>query len=592
MAVNCTADSSSLKTWWHASGEINTNTAVLPGNVRQSHAYTVQVSTVSDMNATFYDSFVFESIPRNGNGNILDPNDPTSASNQTDGITIEQHIGLTMAWSQFLYSTAAQVKIHRISGTSCNSSDVVIRPTNLGFNVSELDGDIIVTVPWSETGAKFSVEFQDSLYDFRAACPTPTCGYIDDVGLDGALNGSKNTAQNPVVGSEPLNSLLIFASPFPQSEFVPDASPSLSHSVEPGFVSDLDTIDKGTIIFNPGVYWFSGTAHAVLHPNTTWVYLAPGAYVKGAVEFTTNSTSMVASGYGVLSGEQYVYQANTANKYTSVKSDDSSLRMWSGCSGWNEQSTFTLTGITLNAPPFNSMDFTGNLNNLSVLASDYKQVGAFFDQTDGLEMYPGSRVRDVFYHSNDDTIKTYYSNVTVDRAIVWKGNTAPVIQFGWESRNMTNVTVNDVDVIHSRWSTNASHPGLIGSNQVYEMDDNQIDTANLSNTLSYLTFSNIRAEGPSGNLFRICPLSNFQNVSILNVSIESFVDLSLGISESQLVTFTDTSGEPVSMKGFLVRGFTVAGVGVSELDQNWNTTELGNINFPASWIETNEILVD
>ena len=58
--------------------------------------------------------------------------------------------------------------------------------------------------------------------------------------------------------------------------------------------------------------------------------------------------------------------------------------MWSGVSS-NDQQTFILNGVTINAPPFNSMDFTGNLDTLSTQVSDYKQVVAFFGQSDGLE---------------------------------------------------------------------------------------------------------------------------------------------------------------------------------------------------------------
>ena len=50
------------------------------------------------------------------------------------------------------------------------------------------------------------------------------------------------------------------------------------------------------------------------------------------------------------------------------------------------------------------MDMGGS-DNPAVIISDYKQVGAWFLQTDGPQMYPGSRVQYVFYHANDDVIK-------------------------------------------------------------------------------------------------------------------------------------------------------------------------------------------
>ena len=48
VSVNRTASSTSLHTWWHNTGEYNTQTPVLDGNVRQSGNYSVQVSTSSN----------------------------------------------------------------------------------------------------------------------------------------------------------------------------------------------------------------------------------------------------------------------------------------------------------------------------------------------------------------------------------------------------------------------------------------------------------------------------------------------------------------------------------------------------------------
>ena len=59
-------------------------------------------------------------------------------------------------------------------------------------------------------------------------------------------------SSNPIVGIEPLNSLLIFASAFPTSDMIPDPTLSTSLVVEPGLVTDLSTTDKSTVIFNPG----------------------------------------------------------------------------------------------------------------------------------------------------------------------------------------------------------------------------------------------------------------------------------------------------------------------------------------------------
>jgi hypothetical protein len=97
--VNNTASLATLKTWWQPTGEINTKTPVQNGNVRQSHLYTVQVATAAN-SASYYDSFVYETIPRNGNGKICTPGDLTSLCDTDDQITIEPDVGITMAWTR------------------------------------------------------------------------------------------------------------------------------------------------------------------------------------------------------------------------------------------------------------------------------------------------------------------------------------------------------------------------------------------------------------------------------------------------------------------------------------------------------------
>jgi hypothetical protein len=321
------------------------------------------------------------------------------------------------------------------------------------------------------------------------------------------------------------------------------------------------------------------------------VYLAPGAFVKGAIQFTTSAPTIKATGFGVLSGEQYVYQANTAENYTNVASNGDSLRMWSGYSASDVQQTFVLTGVTTNSPPFNSIDFTGDLNSISINQWDYKQVGAYFGQTDGTTLYPGSVVHDTFYHSGDDTIKTYGSDISVRDVIVWKGKTAPIIQYGWAARDLNNITVDGVDVIHMKYSSNGSHPSIIGANQVYDVPETQTDTADLTKSVSDVYFGNIRAEGIGGNLMRICPLANYDNVVIENVSLESFSIDTNGIYRSELPVFTNASGAAVTITGFVIRGFTVGGVSISQAAGNYGAGAVGGLDIAPAFLESGGVTI-
>jgi hypothetical protein len=529
-STNNTADLDDLTTWWHSTGEVNTESPVQDGNVRQSHLYSIQVAPSSNT-SVFYDSFAYETIPGNG-----------MTTDHTYGV------GTTLAWSSFLYDSNATVMISRNTDAIGNYT---IRPTNLDFNSSVWEGNLYITVPYSSRGYRFSVEFDDDL-------------------------------QSSTVSGEqlPNNALLIFASPMEEASIVPSSSDALV--VSEGLVSGLDTTESSTVIFKAGVYYCTGYNHMKLSSSVNWVYFAPGAYVKGAVEFSNTGSKVQATGHGVLSGEQYVWYADPDTNYT-TGSDNNGLRLWSGQTGSSLQ-TFNLVGPTINAPPFNSMDWNGDLSLLTTTVRDYKQVGSFYEQTDGLEFYDGAQGQDIFYHVNDDTIKTYYSNVNIDGVVVWKMATAPVVQFGWASRALTNITINDVSVIHQSYTSAEINPGLIGADNAYTASTTGISsnhsTANVSNTMSGVTWSNFRAEGPSACLFRISVLQTLANLTISNAWIEEFAPSDLNTTQSEMPAFYDAiSGVQAGVSNFVIEDFRV---GTTKITAD-NAESVGQIDVDSTY---------
>ncbi|KAG9909554.1 Isopullulanase complexed with Isopanose, partial [Aureobasidium melanogenum] len=560
---NNTINNDKLHTWWHDSG-VMTRSVLQPASVRQSDLYSIQVT--SSVDQTYYDSFVYQTIPRNGQGNILTPNDPSSTTTASDGITIEETIGMTMSWTSFLYSADVWLKVHRLDNSSIQSDSFVIRPTNLNFTTSISGGDLFILLPYDGQSKKFSVEFDDNLYEFHDGCSSPSCSYVQNTTASGPYYVEEYDDSMPLMSVEPLDSLFIFASPFEDGSLVPDETLDNVLIVEEGRISGLDTTQANTVIFKPGVYYATATDYLNLSSTVDWLYFAPGAYVKGAVEYHTTSALIKATGHGVLSGEQYVYQADPTDGFQNHNVDGSPLRMWKGTVPSGQKTTWLVNGPTLNSPPFNSMDWYGDMAALSVSCTDYKQVGGFFGQTDGMEAYPGSVYQDIFYHTNDDTIKVYYSDVSISNVLVQKASTAPVIQFGWASRNISNIQVDNVNIIHSRWNSNGSNPGLIGSNNVYDPSTTSTSainssTADTHSTAQDITFSNIRAEGISGPLMRIYALENFSNITISDVWIEEFGCCSgyeeTGIPESFMPAMTDSNGKNVTVKDFVISNFMV-----------------------------------
>ena len=60
----------------------------------------------------FSDSFVYESIPRNGNGKIMAPGDDPNSNTfkGDDGISIEPSQNVSMAWTQFQHAVDVEVQ--------------------------------------------------------------------------------------------------------------------------------------------------------------------------------------------------------------------------------------------------------------------------------------------------------------------------------------------------------------------------------------------------------------------------------------------------------------------------------------------------
>lgn len=564
--ANSTHCGTDICTWWHDSGEINTETPVQSGNVRQSRKYSVQVSPAGAN--TFHDSFVYESIPRNGNGRIFSPTDPPNSNtldpSVDDGITIESSIGLNMAWSQFEYSEDVDVKITSTDGSSLGSpSSVTIRPVATSYAISQSnDGGIIIRVPKDANGRKFSVEFENDLYEFRS-------------------NGSQYVSSGgSIVGVEPNNALAIFASPFLPANMIPRMNSRNTQTMKPGPINNGDWGSKPILYFPQGVYYMNqnttgysgvlGANHMRLSPNTKWVHLAPGAYVKGAIEYFAKE-NFYATGHGVLSGENYVYQANVAQDYVAIKSDSTSLRMW-----WHNNlgggQTWYCMGPTISSPPFNTMDFNGN-SDITSRISDYKQVGAFFFQTDGPEVYPNSIVHDVFWHVNDDAIKTYYSGASVSRATIWKCHNDPIIQMGWTVRNVSGVTIDTLNVIHTRYikSETVVPSAIIGASPFY-MSGMTVDP----NSAISMTISNVVCEGLCPSLFRITPLQSYENFVVKNVAFPDGLQTnSIGIGESIIPA---ANGVKMNLE---ISNWTVTGDKVTM--DNYQPGSLGQFDIDSSY---------
>lgn len=503
-----------VTTWWHDKSTVDAEHPAAPDEVRRSRLFNVSVSAAD--RDQFHPSFVYESIPRNGNGKMFDPAEPGIQYDLADGdgITIEEDAGVNMAWTQFQHRMDVDIRIVTTDGSALGpASNVVIRPIDLGFTVTSPRPDmVLIRVPFKASGARFSVEFQDRLYTYRSN----GTAYVSEGGI--------------VVSQEPRDGLLIFASPPLSDDLIPSKTSPDVQIISPGRMTQDSFESKPTIIFEAGVHWMEkngvlGKDHIKLHPNTHYVYFQPGAYVKAAFEYTTGHSDFHTVGYGVVSGENYAYMANTIKNYTAVKDDRYSLRMFWHQSVMDNQ-TWHCIGPTLNSPPFNTMDLHPlnhtpheEDNKVTAHIRDYKQVGAYYFQTDGTQMYDGS-VRDVFWHVNDDAIKLYHSGARLHGLTIWKARNNAIIQMGWKPRNVSSVSVSKVRIIHNRWlQPNAYVPSAIFGASPFYADPKVIDTMR---TMS-LDIRDVVCEGICAALMTIAPLQNL-DLRISNVHFEKLHD--------------------------------------------------------------------
>ena len=509
-----TAPEDTLVCWSHTQTLASADGPVPNDAVRVSPYYVVRV-TPADHSVPPQRSCVYMSVPRRG---CRVP--PYSGE---DGAEFAVEAGLSMSWSSFLYGSDVLVEIERTDRRPITSvGDVLIRPATLAFQIKQLSEYVVqIRVPYCREGLRFSVEFADDILT----------SYNDLSGISGRLSEDPS---GRAIHAEPRHALMIFAEPLlsdSESEaFVPDESDGVIHYPSPGQIAGLHEVDADVIYFRPGIYWMPWNEHAQLADRTRWVYLAPGAYVKGAFEFAGAQDNYRVTGFGVLSGELYVYEADRSDQFGHVpythRSEDaadchgSCVKMLQ-CYSTERPQKLTVHGITLSNPPYHSFVVYGDTERFTTDFLHFKQVGAWTWQTDGPEIYRGGCLAHSFLHANDDVIKLYHSEVSVTDCVIWKGENGPVIQWGWIPRELDTIHVNGLDIIHNRmyWKDVKSNSGLLNASGHWTGAQN---TADPEQTIRNILIENVRSEGMNPAAMRFQALANWENIEIRNLWMEAW----------------------------------------------------------------------
>ncbi|KAK7507341.1 hypothetical protein BaRGS_00001276, partial [Batillaria attramentaria] len=216
--------------------------------------------------------------------------------------------------------------------------------------------------------------------------------------------------------------------------------------------------DNHVLYYDVGVHNLNGQKDI---GAKTEVYLAPGAFVKGGF-ITSQGHGVKIYGRGVLDNRDYKWHDNRFS-WATINMDKGHQH--------------TVEGITISDSCFYFIRALSDHNTIS----NVKMVGAWIYNNDGV--------------STGDNGVLYADNVHVSRCVVWQAQNGAVFQTGWwTGRDMHNVRVTDVDIIHTDWCTFKG--GDMSNCQISNNDavfDHAGDTKNLD--IADIEFRNIRVEG-------------------------------------------------------------------------------------------------
>lgn len=198
------------------------------------------------------------------------------------------------------------------------------------------------------------------------------------------------------------------------------ADPLETNAPQPG--------DADVIYFGPGVH----DAGLIRPHGGQTVYLAGGAYVKGAI-VALDMPNLTIRGRGILSQEDMAFHESHAVDLSGPGNR--------GC---------VVEGITLIQMAYFGVVCHGWDNHIR----NVKIVGAWRFNNDGVSAPWGGTVEDCFLKCDDDAIKVYSSSSTVCRNVIWQMENGAVYQIGWNvPAESFGIHVYDDDIIRTehRW---------------------------------------------------------------------------------------------------------------------------------------------
>lgn len=471
-----------------------------------------------------------------------------------DGSGSQDLPGRTFSWTTFETTDPVRVRVTRKDGAFGSAE---IRPLRFEIDTKKVDEKTIeFTV---KPGQKVSVEFDTELRKNCFSGPPYGLTCITDAMM---LFADSKREKSAVSG-------------LPEADVfqVKPGKHEISIPVEglPGVNAGKSTLGdaqgRKVVVFKPGVhelgYW-------QVPNNIEHLHFEPGAVVYGAIDVIpegrepwtmdydaiykrTWSKERLRPGFkitgpGVLSGAKLPWHLKKNFSYT--KNDD-----------WWEHvkllqlgvANILIEDVVMANSPYWVLSFMNDADGRSHGTFDnFKMIGAWTYNNDGLPVGTNSIVKNAFIHADDDSFKLYNNGGRVENCVVWQANNGAVFQFGWFPKSVSDVVVNNVDVIHfENW---------YGVNQTNRAVFNYADTGG-SGIIRDIRFNNVTVEG---RVLRLFGLKSSGGQKFRNFTFSNLNTGGMGVGQLGAPGRNYFIGD---IKNFTFENFTFDGQVVTQAEQ-------------------------
>jgi hypothetical protein len=207
-------------------------------------------------------------------------------------------------------------------------------------------------------------------------------------------------------------------------------------------LKNIDTLDfEGMVLLGA-----TGNLAYPVPDRINNIFLGPGAWVQGKLNFTAKSATRQLYGPGVLDGSQFNYLNRNCLQADDVTPTDDGL--YSLSSQGNGLKNFSVDGIIIVDQNHGATDpfYASSVNNVKTISWN--------PNNDGLRLNDSTVVSNVFVRSGDDSLMVWGANDTVTNATVWQGFNGGVVNLGWSDNSVGDY--NQIDglwVVKTDWLT-------------------------------------------------------------------------------------------------------------------------------------------